>query len=228
MSGTKRASAKVGVKVSEPSAPQVKVAIFSGKGGVGKSTVSALLASVARDSVLIDCDPQASVSSWGDLRGGEPEVLSVPPTRLAPTLKKRSERVVIVDTPGALVSGTIDALKLMDLIVVVTPIDAFELAALNDTLNTAELARVPVVIVINRLHPQANAEGARELLSELGVPVSPVVLRERAVHRHALGEGRTCLEREPFGLATKEVRGLWEWLWAQLPEHLTTPTEAEA
>jgi len=196
---------------------QVKLAIFSGKGGVGKSTLSALIASAAGDSLLVDCDPQASVSYWGDLREEEPEVIAVPPTRLKAALKKRRERVVIVDTPGALVSGTIDALRQMDLIVIVTPVDTFELAALNDTLNTAELAQVPVVIVINRLHPQANAETARGILAELGVPVCPVVMRERAVHRHALADGATCLERQPFGSAAGEVKLLWSWLWSQIP-----------
>lgn len=203
---------------SEAEGPQqVKLAVFSGKGGVGKSTLSALLASAAGDSLLVDCDPQASVSYWGDLREEDPEVLAVPPTRIKAALKKRHERVVIVDTPGALVSGTIDALKQMDLIVVVTPVDTFELAALNDTLNTAELAQVPVVIVINRLHPQANAEAARATLSELGVPICPVVMRERAVHRHALADGSTCLERQPFGNASGEVKRLWSWLWSQIP-----------
>ena len=100
-----------------------KLAIFSGKGGVGKSTVSAIIAVTAGDSVLIDCDPQASLSHWGDLRESRPEVISLPPTRLKSKLPKLDHQYIIVDTPGALVSGTIDALKLMDLIVVVTPVD---------------------------------------------------------------------------------------------------------
>ena len=195
---------------------QYKLAVFSGKGGVGKSTMSAILSVAAGDSVLIDCDPQASLSHWGDLRDSDPEVISLPPTRLKSKLPKLNQEYVIVDTPGALVSGTIDALKLMDLIVVVTPIDTFELAALNDTLNTAEVAKKPIVMIVNRLHPQARAENALDILSELDIPVCPVVIRERAIHRHLLVEGSTCMDKEPNGKAAQELKEVWSWIQEQL------------
>ncbi len=193
-----------------------KIAVFSGKGGVGKSTVSAILSVAAGNSVLIDCDPQASLSHWGDLRDSDPEVISLPPTRLKSKLPKLDHDYVIVDTPGALVSGTIDALKLMDLIIVVTPIDTFELAALNDTLNTAEVARKPIALIINRLHPQANAENALTMFSELGVPVCPVVIRERAIHRHLLTEGKTCFDKKSESKASQELTEVWAWIQEQL------------
>ena len=193
-----------------------KIAIFSGKGGVGKSTVSAILAVTAGNSVLIDCDPQASLSHWGDLRDSSPEVISLPPTRLKTKLPKLDHDFVIVDTPGALVSGTIDALKLMDLIIVVTPVDTFELAALNDTLNTAEVAKKPIAMIVNRLHPQAKAETALEIVSELDIPVCPTVIRERAIHRHLLTEGKTCMDKSPNGVAAKELERVWAWVQEQL------------
>ena len=191
---------------------QKRIAIFSGKGGVGKSTLSAILAVAAQNSILIDCDPQASVSHWGDLRGGDPEVLSVPPTRLKKALTKLDHQYVLVDTPGALVSGTLDALKQMDLILIVSPTDTFELAALNDTLNTAEVAQVPIALLINRLHPQAKAESALEILSELELPVCPTVIRERALHKHALVDGKTCLDQDSMGIASIEINAVWQWI----------------
>ena len=191
---------------------QKRIAIFSGKGGVGKSTISAILAVAAPQSILIDCDPQASVSHWGDLREKEPEVLAIPPTRLKKTLAKLDYDYIFVDTPGALVSGTLDALKQMDLILVISPTDTFELAALNDTLNTAEVAQVPIALVINRLHPQAKAESAIELVSELGIPVCPTVIRERAVHKHALINGKTCLDQDSLGIASIEIKAVWTWI----------------
>ena len=194
------------------SVDQKRIAIFSGKGGVGKSTLSAILAVAAQDSILIDCDPQASVSHWGDVRGGEPEVLSIPPTRLKKTLTKLNHQYVLVDTPGALVSGTLDALKQMDLILIVSPTDTFELAALNDTLNTAEVAQVPIALLVNRLHPQAKAETALEILSELELPICPIVIRERALHKHALIEGKTCLDQDSMGIASIEINAVWQWI----------------
>ena len=164
----------------------------------------------------IDCDPQASVSHWGDLRESEPDVLSLPPTRLKKALARLDHPYVLVDTPGALVSGTLDALKQMDLIVVVTPVDTFELAALNDTLNTAEVAQVPIVLVINRLHPQSKADSALDLVSELGLPVCPTVIRERAIHKHALIDGKTCLDQDSMGIASIEIKAVWQWIKDQL------------
>lgn len=178
--------------------------------------MSAILSVAAGNSVLIDCDPQASLSHWGDLRDSDPEVISLPPTRLKSRLPKLDHDYVIVDTPGALVSGTIDALKLMDLIIVVTPIDTFELAALNDTLNTAEVARKPIALIVNRLHPQANAETALTMLSELGVPVCPIVIRERAIHRHLLTEGKTCFDKKSESKASQELTQVWSWIQEQL------------
>ena len=69
-------------KVLSKNKSTYKIAVFSGKGGVGKSTMSAILSVAAKDSILIDCDPQASLSHWGDLRDSDPEVISLPPTRL--------------------------------------------------------------------------------------------------------------------------------------------------
>ena len=203
-------------KVLSKNKSTYKIAVFSGKGGVGKSTVSAILSVAAKDSILIDCDPQASLSHWGDLRDSDPEVISLPPTRLKSKLPKLDHKYVIVDPPGALVSGTINALKLMDLILVVTPIDTFELAALNDTLNTAEVARKPIAIIINRLHPQANAENALNMLSELGVPVCPIIVRERAIHSHLLTEGQTCFDKSSENKASQELKEVWSWIQKQL------------
>jgi cellulose biosynthesis protein BcsQ len=45
------------------------------KGGVGKSTLCASLAVTAGDSLILDVDPQASVSQWFQSR---PETLSLP------------------------------------------------------------------------------------------------------------------------------------------------------
>jgi len=45
------------------------------KGGVGKSTLCASLAVTAGDSLILDVDPQASVSQWFQSR---PETLPLP------------------------------------------------------------------------------------------------------------------------------------------------------
>ena len=121
-----------------------------------------------------------------------------------------------VDTPGALIPGSIDALRAVDLVLIVSPVEAFELAALNDTLNAAALSGTPTVIVVNRLAPQSKGEAAIELLEEAEVEVCPQILRERAAHRHALFNGETCLDKPKESAAATEVRAIWAWLKERL------------
>jgi len=45
----------------------LKIVVFNGKGGVGKSTIAANLAVISGAS-LLDADPQATCCYWGDRR----------------------------------------------------------------------------------------------------------------------------------------------------------------
>ena len=67
------------------------VAILSQKGGTGKTTLTLHLAVEAERkgaaTVIVDLDPQASATSWSDLRQSEtPAVISAQATRLAQVL----------------------------------------------------------------------------------------------------------------------------------------------
>ena len=87
------------------------------------------------------------------------------------------------------------------------------------SVRSEDVTKKPIVIVANRLHPQARSENALELLSELDLPVCPIVIRERAIHRHLLVEGRTCMDKSPDGVAATELKKVWSWLNQQLVAH---------
>lgn len=193
------------------------IAIFNGKGGVGKSTVAACLGVSAKKSVLIDLDPQATLSTWGDRRAGvPPEVISVAPSRTETTISRSAAKWIILDTPGALITGVADALRCADLILVPTSTRQFDLDELPKALDVAAIAGKPIAILLNRIHPTANAEAAIELVSDLGVEVAPVLLRERISHDSAASSGLIAAELEPQSHAAEEIAALWQWVKKQV------------
>ncbi|WP_126148395.1 ParA family protein [Synechococcus elongatus] len=185
------------------------VAIFSGKGGVGKSTIAAALAQLS-DSTLLDCDPQLSVSDWGDRRGSSPLVIATQLGRV-PALLQQHKKIVI-DTPGALVGNVITALQSVDLILVITSDRQLEIDALPATLQVASQANKPTAVLLNRLHPLTDPRSVFEILQAFDATACPVVIRERSAHYRAWTLGKTAAEYQPDGDAAHEVRQLWNWI----------------
>src|SRR3954447_20047398 len=82
------------------------LAVISQKGGAGKTTLAIHLAVAAqqakRTSAIVDLDPQASATSWKDLRTEEtPVVVSAQAARLKQVLdtaSKEGVNLAIVDT----------------------------------------------------------------------------------------------------------------------------------
>jgi chromosome partitioning protein len=187
------------------------IAVFSGKGGVGKSTIAAALAQLT-GSTLLDCDPQLSASDWGDRRSDPPTVIATQLGRVAPLLQEHPQ--AIIDTPGALVGNVVAALQAVDLVLVVTGDRQPEIDAVPATLQVAQQAGRPVVMLLNRLHPFTDPTAITLALKSLGATVCPVVVRERSAHYKAWTLGQTAAEYQPEGDAAREIQLLWQWLEA--------------
>jgi chromosome partitioning protein len=52
---------------------------------------------------------------------------------------------------------------------------------------------------------------AGHLVQQLGLPVAPTFLADRAAFHHSAEQGKTAPEIEPSGRAAQEVSGLWAW-----------------
>ena len=122
----------------------MNVVVFaSRKGGTGKSTLAAHLAAhankPARPCLLIDCDPQGSLTLWHKLRGTGQPVLRNGVRGISEIVKAARQNGyewAFVDTPpnvSALVAGKVAA----TLVIVPARLAVFHLAAIKETIDIA-------------------------------------------------------------------------------------------
>lgn len=201
----------------------MNVIVFaSRKGGSGKSTLSAHLsahvAKPSRPTLLIDTDPQGSLSLWHELRGGEEPALR----RVARGLDeavKRAQREgyewVFIDTPPNKSGMVSEAILLATLVVIPARPSVFDIAAVTDTIGLCRELRKPYAVVINAAPPKRNemeaaiVADARAGLSGLKVPVWSGQITQRSDLCFALGAGAGAREFDPDSIAAAEIAKLW-------------------
>ncbi|AWM87008.1 ParA family protein [Microvirga sp. 17 mud 1-3] len=201
----------------------MNVLVFaSRKGGSGKSTLAAHLATYIatpeRKTLLVDCDPQGSLSFWHRIRGEENPALRHNPRDLAHTLKTaQSEGYewVLIDTPPNKSPIVVEAIRHATLVIIPTRPSLFDIAAVQDTVAIARELRKPYAAVINGA-PAKRAGGeapivadARGALSALKVPVWAGQITHRADFSMALAEGEGAEEFDPGSFAADELGRLW-------------------
>ena len=185
----------------------MNVIVFaSRKGGSGKSTLTAHLAAHAnrpsRRCMLIDCDPQGSISLWHKLRGtAEPQLRNG--ARGGITGDRRAGRRPTASngrssTRRRTCRGAVtDAISVATLVVIPVRLAVFDLAAVKETIDFARQSKKPFALVINAVPPRRdNTESpfvtqVREVLAGLNVPVWAGQITHRTIYSLSLeyGEG---------------------------------------
>jgi chromosome partitioning protein len=172
----------------------MNVLVFaSRKGGSGKSTLAAHLAVHAakpsKPTLLIDADPQGSLSLWHELRGQQELTLRRGSRNLAETLSSAQQEGyawAFIDTPPNRASSVIEAIRHATLLVIPTRPSLFDLAAVQDTIELARELRKPYAVVINAAPARRNdaevaiVADARASLDALKVPVWSGQITQRA------------------------------------------------
>lgn len=191
------------------------IAIISRKGGVGKSTLTLNLATVTKQSVIIDTDPQASCADWGDRRESDsPQTITVPAGRVRSALQKQKSKWCFIDTQPSAEASLIEIAQSSDICVIVLRPGQMELDALGATFAAIRVSGKSAVICINQAHPQANHDDLVQALEE-HYPVGPII-RSRADFPASVAEGMGVNEWNPNGKAAKEVDDFWKWLRRKL------------
>jgi chromosome partitioning protein len=201
------------------------LAVISEKGGAGKTTVVVHVAVAAQllgqDVAIIDLDPQASSADWCDQRGGSPEAVTIPPSRLEKflgELRDNGADLVIIDTPREGNNAAYSAAQCADVVLVPMQPGGFDYRALSRTLDLCRLAHKAPFVLLNGIRPGAHrAEAdARESVAALGCAVVPIVLHKRTVYLTASITTKTAQETDPQSVAASEIRDLYLWIDQQL------------
>jgi chromosome partitioning protein len=201
----------------------MNVIVFaSRKGGSGKSTLAAHLAAhvhkTSKPCLLIDADPQGSLSLWQRLRGtAEPPIRT--PSRSISELVASAERNgfqwVFIDTPPNMSAVVEEAISNATLVVIPARPGVFDINAVEETISTCRSARKPYAVVINGAPALRNDQEspivtmAREALSKFRAPVWGGQVTNRADLLLALAQGEGAREYNADGRAATEISRLW-------------------
>lgn len=200
------------------------------KGGAGKTTLAAQLAvafaAEGKRVALIDIDPQRSLAAWHKARsedGAGPaqplhlsEVAGYRATNEISRLRS-SHDLIIIDSPPHAETDAKVAVRAADLVVVPVQPSPMDLWAIQPTLKLAQVERVAVLVVLNRVPPRGKIiETIRAKLNEDALPVADGMLGNRLPFAASMMQGRSVLETAPRSLAAAEVRALASEIGARL------------
>jgi len=198
------------------------LAFASRKGGSGKSTLAAHLAAHAHSEkqpcLLIDDDPQGSLTLWNELRGDDALPLKIVKRGIADVIKKAKRHGiewVFIDTPPNSSACVVEAIEAATLVVIPCRPGLFDIDAVQETIAFARQAHTPYAVVFNAAPPkrQDGESGAvaiaRRCLAGLDVPVWGGQITHRASLSLALthDEGVKGYDCDPSAAA--EISGLW-------------------
>jgi chromosome partitioning protein len=204
------------------------LALASQKGGSGKTTLSGHLAVQAQLAgagpvVLIDIDPQGSLSDWWNEREADhPAFAQTTVARLSADLaklRKQGFKLAVIDTPPAITMAIQSVISVAELIVVPTRPSPHDLRAVGATLDLCERAGKPLIFVVNAATPKAKITSeAAVALSQHGT-VAPITLHHRTDFAASMIDGRTVMEIDANSRSSQEVVRLWSYLSDRLEKN---------
>ncbi len=192
------------------------ILVASSKGGCGKTTIAtnlaAFYASAGKETVLVDCDRQASSLHWAQKRIDHPHPVlgmagKISARGVAARIPEGSKRCII-DTPAGIRASEIAELlpQAHVLLIPVMPsiidLEATEnfLAELQ-SLPEIKRRKFPVAVIANRLKPWTNA--AQAAVERMSAWPFPLVAQLRDSQGYVLMSG---LGRSIFDYHSEQVR----------------------
>lgn len=187
------------------------------KGGAGKTTMAAHLAAAwsRRHRVaIIDTDPQGSLSQWYKLRAelhghDNADMLfsSISGWRVENEISrlKHSVDIIVIDSPPHADTEARAAIRAADLVVIPLQPSPMDVWATSATIKLCKQEKVPVKMVLNRVHPQARIT---ESISSGLVGLAANHLGNRVAYAGSLMQGLGVTEYAPNSTASHEIRGL--------------------
>lgn len=203
------------------------IVIASQKGGAGKTTLAAHLAVAAELSgagpcVLIDTDPQGSLSAWWNSREAPaPALASASLSELSSKLAALDGagfKLAFIDTPPAITSAILEVVKLADLVLIPTRPSPHDLRAVGSTVDLAQEARKPFAFAVTQA--KANARLTVQAVAALSAhgAVAPAIVHDRVDYAVSMIDGRTVCEVSAKSRSAEEVQQLLAFVLERLHE----------
>ncbi len=198
------------------------IAIIAQKGGTGKTTLAISLAVAAerdgRTTAVVDLDPQASASGWGDRRRSDsPVVISAQPARLPHILQAAEAQgadLVLIDTPPRSEQAAMAAARACRHVLIPCRPAVYDLETVATTVELVRFSggRSTTVVLNGVLARGRKRDQATEVLEDLGLVVCPASLGQRVAFDHAGGVGLSAQEYEPKGKAAQEIEYVYQFM----------------
>jgi cellulose biosynthesis protein BcsQ len=210
------------------------------KGGVGKSTIVAMLAAYAEQcgetTLIIDLDPQTCCLDWHEKRGTNKPMVVAGVAKKLPDLLQSAQNfgvsLVLIDTAPHSTEDSIVAISHADLIIVPGISGLFDETGLRDTAKLLSYCGLfSKAIGVPNLIPHTSikedyAETALQM-ERYGIKVSKSYMCVRRAYRKCLSKGQGVTEFRPNDKkAIEEIQKLWVELNSITP--LVTPKKEEA
>lgn len=209
--------------------PCVIIAFAGQKGGSGKTTVATSIAAegVSRgiSVLLVDADPQQTSSTWGAV-AAEAGLFAPTVIAMGATMHKQGQLpkvagqydLVCIDCPPRHNEVQRSALMVADLAVLPcgpSAADAWALAASVELVTEAQTVRPDlrgVVLITRKIARTALGKGARDVLTNCGLPVLRTELGYRTAYQEAMAAGKGVTGYATSTPAADEIRALFEEL----------------
>ena len=198
------------------------ILVATQKGGSGKSTLCAHFGALAERegrTLLVDADPQGSLSFWYKRRAAETPLLAkADGNTIAGILDAAAADGIawaVVDSPPHNAPLTASLMSRATVTVIPVRPGPFDLDAVAATLAMARSLKAPIACIINAAPPPTRdtetsiVAEARTLLTDMGAPVLPGQVSQRAGLSHALISGQAVNEYDPEGRAAGEIAAMW-------------------
>ncbi|WP_166142024.1 AAA family ATPase [Methylosinus sp. RM1] len=209
------------------------IAFVTQKGGAGKSTLAssiAVAASCAGERVfIIDLDPLQSLVKWSKAREAtDVPVEHVPPAKLGKALaalEKKGVTLVVIDAPGADSEYSEAAIRAADLCIIPARPNVFDLWACELTRASIKDKKKEYAFLLNQCPPaqqNARVDQGAQALQAIGALLSPLV-SARVDYQEAARLGLGVCELNPEGVASQEMRELWQSVKRRLKKGVAAP-----
>jgi cellulose biosynthesis protein BcsQ len=172
-----------------------------------------------RRCLLVDEDPQGSLTLWNALRGEAALPIKPVKREIADVLKKARRRGVdwvFVDTPANVSASVVEAIQAARLVIVPCRPGLLDIDAVQETIDFSRRLGTPYAVVLNGAPPRREASespvvtAARDCLAELKVPVWGGQITHRVSYSLAVSRGEGVQEQELDPSSCAEIARLWQ------------------